>query len=97
MTHCAVATGRQERMNSGLSEQAVVSSLATFCCHNCCQRSQAQPLTSAENEAKTGQVGQESHLQPAVVEKAAARSSPSDSVSPVVRGLNLSPFSSEAV
>ena len=53
------------------------------CCHNCCQRAQRQPLKSAENEAKMGQVGQESHLQPAVVEKAAAHSSPSDPVSPV--------------
>ena len=26
----------------------------TKCCHNCCQRSQAQPFKSAENEAKMG-------------------------------------------
>jgi hypothetical protein len=44
-----------------------------------------------------GQVGQESNLQPAVVEKAASHSSPSDPVSLVRRDQNLSPFSSQAV
>jgi len=44
-----------------------------------------------------GQVGQESNLQPAVLEKAASHSPASDLVSPVVRGQNLSPFSSQAV
>jgi hypothetical protein len=44
-----------------------------------------------------GQVGQESNLQPAVLENAAPHSSPSDPVSPVGSALNLSPFSSQVV
>jgi len=43
------------------------------------------------------QVGQESNLQPAVLEHAAPHSSPSHPVSPVVRGQNSSHFSSQAV